>query len=76
MVTFGIFAVAASVYYLSPVSYAQSGLSTDIGNNTLYNFDRPSATRQSVANTDFYNFSDGSSSTRNSIGNIDIGSSL
>ena len=57
MVTFGILAVAASVFFLSPVSYAQSSLSTDIGNTTLYNSDRDSGTRQSIENTDFYTFS-------------------
>ena len=39
---------------IPPVTFAQSGSSTDIGD------------------TDFYNFSDGSSTTRSRIGNIDF----
>ncbi|MEO7861123.1 MAG: hypothetical protein ABIU05_11880 [Nitrospirales bacterium] len=54
------------------VTFAQSGSIMDVGNTTIYNFGDVSGTRQSVGKTDFYNVSDGSSTTRNQIGNTDF----
>ncbi len=76
MVILSILAAVASLFLLSPLSYAQSGFSTDIGQSTLYSFDKFSESRQSINNTDFYNFSDGSNTTGSRIGSTETYSSL
>jgi len=64
--------LTATLWLLPILTHAQSGTSTDICTTTVYNFDTVSGSRQSVGDTDFYTFSDGSSTTRNRIGNTDI----
>lgn len=54
------------------VALAQSRSSTDIGDTTFSNFDNVSGSKQSSGKTDFYNFSDGSNTTRNSVGSTDF----
>jgi len=50
-------------------AFLQSGSSNGTGDTTFYNFDTFSGSRQSAGKTDFYKISDGSSTTRNSVGN-------
>jgi hypothetical protein len=50
----------------------QSGSSNGTGDTTFYNVGTFSGSRQFAGKTDFYKLSDGSSTTRNSVGNIDF----
>ena len=62
-----------ATFLLTPcVTFAQSGSSTTIGDNTFYNFGGVSGSKQSIGQTDFYKFSDGSSTTRSSVGTTDL----
>ena len=56
----------------SSVTLAQSGSSTKAGDTICYKFDTFSGSRQSTGKTDLFNFSDGSSTTRNRVGNTDV----
>ncbi len=53
-------------------AFVQSGSSTETNDTIFYNFDTFSGSRQSVGTTNFYNFSDGTSTTRNSVGDTDF----
>jgi len=54
------------------VPYTRYGSCTANRNTDFYNFDHVSGSKQFIGKTDFYNFSDGSSTTRNSVGNTDF----
>jgi hypothetical protein len=55
-------------------AFLQSGSHTETGDTTFYNFDTFNGSKQSTGRTDFYTISDGSSTTRNSVGNNDFNS--
>jgi len=60
-------------FSLAPIcSYSQSGISTDVGDTSFYNFGGITGTRQPIGDSDFYGFSNGSTTTRNGIGNTDF----
>src|SRR6266849_3127312 len=53
-------------------AFLQSGSHTETGDTTFYSFDTFNGSKQSTGRTDFYTISDGSSTTRNSVGNNDF----
>ena len=62
-----------ATFLLTPSeTFAQSCSSTTIGDNTFYNFGGVSGSKQFIGQTDFYNFSDGSSTTRSNVGRTDL----